>query len=576
MPAPKMILRNHDRVVFLGDSITEAQLYTNYVESYLSGRFPELNLSFFNAGWNGDTAPGGLGRLERDVLALNPTVVIICYGMNDAAYTSPNDHLLTTYTGAMKKIMARLKSHKIRAVILTSGFADEAANANLAAVRYNASGLRVLADAALDLAKRARVPAYDLLKLMTGVNLAARAANPKFGMTTDGVHPTPTGHLVMAFGVLQALRVPPRQQRVVINLRNGSIECSEGVSVCDWRLEGASLNMTMTLDRLPFFVDTPAREVLPYVPFQDTYNALNVSVRGLTAENACLRTGTIRSPLLTHEELEQGVNIFQLWALQPVQAAQRLHRFTQEKDQIYFKAWRILGLSAGNGAGYMREPHIAGMRACLQFEKARKKVALGPERCFKIALHEGAGEGQIVGPEQFISQWSLRGPFPSPFRQAHIGDEAEFTASVPVLDKRWIGYDLNTANPAAALQEVFGPICDCVAYAVCFIESPVDQTAILKLGSDDGLAAWLNGAGLLDTLTDMRPLVVDQDCAPVTLRRGRNVLLLKIAQGGGMWGFCARFQGLAAPIICERTPQGGTRARRADPAAGKAATEKNT
>ena len=36
-------------VVTLGDSITEQHLYTNFVESYLATRYPELKLTFFNA-----------------------------------------------------------------------------------------------------------------------------------------------------------------------------------------------------------------------------------------------------------------------------------------------------------------------------------------------------------------------------------------------------------------------------------------------------------------------------------------------------------------------------------------------
>ncbi|MCY2931095.1 MAG: hypothetical protein NTV86_16725 [Planctomycetota bacterium] len=61
----EFVLRPNDRIVFYGDSITEQHLYTNYVESYLATRYPELKLSFFNAGWGGDTVPGGAGREQE-------------------------------------------------------------------------------------------------------------------------------------------------------------------------------------------------------------------------------------------------------------------------------------------------------------------------------------------------------------------------------------------------------------------------------------------------------------------------------------------------------------------------------
>ena len=93
------VLRKGDRIIFLGDSITEQQLYTNYVEAYLASRYPELKLTFFNAGWGGDTAPGGCNRLDRDVLALKPDVVTICYGMNDGGYCPMKPEIRDAFVG---------------------------------------------------------------------------------------------------------------------------------------------------------------------------------------------------------------------------------------------------------------------------------------------------------------------------------------------------------------------------------------------------------------------------------------------------------------------------------------------
>ena len=47
-------LKDGDRVVFYGDSITDQRLYTTFVETYAVTRFPRLNLSFVHSGWGGD------------------------------------------------------------------------------------------------------------------------------------------------------------------------------------------------------------------------------------------------------------------------------------------------------------------------------------------------------------------------------------------------------------------------------------------------------------------------------------------------------------------------------------------
>src|SRR5437016_7875145 len=49
-------IRDGDRVVFLGDSITEQRLYTTYIEAYALTRHPEWKLTFRNVGWGGDTS----------------------------------------------------------------------------------------------------------------------------------------------------------------------------------------------------------------------------------------------------------------------------------------------------------------------------------------------------------------------------------------------------------------------------------------------------------------------------------------------------------------------------------------
>lgn len=69
-PAP-----GEDRVVFLGDSITDGWPLTDY--------FP--GKTYINRGISGQTTPQMLVRFHQDVIALHPKVVIILAGTNDIA-----------------------------------------------------------------------------------------------------------------------------------------------------------------------------------------------------------------------------------------------------------------------------------------------------------------------------------------------------------------------------------------------------------------------------------------------------------------------------------------------------------
>ncbi|MBW1870958.1 MAG: hypothetical protein JRJ19_02780, partial [Deltaproteobacteria bacterium] len=93
-PSPFPIPARNNTIVFLGDSITWQNLYTDYVENYFLRHYPEKNLRFVNLGVRGDTAAGAIRRLDRDLLPLKPDLVLIMLGMNDGGYRGKNHFLL--------------------------------------------------------------------------------------------------------------------------------------------------------------------------------------------------------------------------------------------------------------------------------------------------------------------------------------------------------------------------------------------------------------------------------------------------------------------------------------------------
>src|SRR5437764_10087991 len=108
-------LKDGDRVVFYGDSITDQRLYTTFVETYAVTRFPRLKVSFVHSGWGGDRVTGGGGgpvdvRLERDVEAYKPTVVTMMLGMNDGSYREFRDPIFKTYADGYRHIVEKLRA----------------------------------------------------------------------------------------------------------------------------------------------------------------------------------------------------------------------------------------------------------------------------------------------------------------------------------------------------------------------------------------------------------------------------------------------------------------------------------
>jgi Carbohydrate binding domain/Glycosyl hydrolase family 10 len=89
------------------------------------------------------------------------------------------------------------------------------------------------------------------------------------------------------------------------------------------------------------------------------------------------------------------------------------------------------------------------------------------------------------------------------------------------------------------LKTSFKPNKYAAAYAFCYLQAPAEIAAQLRIGSDDGCKVWLNNAMVWRKKT-WRATIEDNDIVNVKLKKGINVLLVKIIQDVGGWSFSLR------------------------------------
>ena len=66
-------------------------------------------------------------------------------------------------------------------------------------------------------------------------------------------------------------------------------------------------------------------------------------------------------------------------------------------------------------------------------------------------------------------------------------------------------------------------------YALTYVQSPDERTATLLIGGDDQVRVWFNGRPIHETTKpNDGPWALDP--VPVTLRAGRNTILVKVSQ----------------------------------------------
>ena len=97
-----------------------------------------------------------------------------------------------------------------------------------------------------------------------------------------------------------------------------------------------------------------------------------------------------------------------------------------------------------------------------------------------------------------------------------------------------------------------GDIYNHVAYGSILIDSPEEQDTLMFTGSDDAVKVWLNGEIVHENFVD-RPSYDYQDVFRITLKQGKNVLLVAVYEHYGGWsGFFGFETGIEYKILPPR------------------------
>jgi len=323
------VFKRGDRVVIYGDSITEQQMYSRYIQQYVQCRYPEMKLKFFNAGWGGDTAPGALNRLERDVLFLKPNVVTLFFGMNDGGYRSLDQGVVSNYRNNLEKLIKALLAKKVRVVVFTPGCVDYDKNAGLGNVKYNEM-LEALGVNALDLAKKYKCQSADVFHPMLKFMNAQKAIDPQFTMIPDSVHPNAAGHLVMANTMLQGLGAEPMPAIGDIDLTSGT---GNGLKL-----------VSKTVTKIVIETTKPVLAPFWFAP-ESAFAAQGSGMLNLVAPELKISglSGTYKLSIdselvgsFTADQLASGVQIGGSYS----NRGKMIHEVTFHKESTYFHMWR--------------------------------------------------------------------------------------------------------------------------------------------------------------------------------------------------------------------------------------------
>lgn len=204
-------LQKGDRVVFLGDSITQAGAgpggYVTLFREAVQKQYPDLGIEVIGAGISGNKVPNLEERLDRDVIAKKPSVVVIYIGINDVWHSqsgrgTPKD----VYEKGLKSLIERITKAGARPVLCTATVIGEKNDGSNPLDKM----LDEYCEISRGVAKETKTPLIDLRKAFLDHLKDNNKDNKDRGiLTSDTVHLNAAGNQFLAEQMLAGLSAKP-------------------------------------------------------------------------------------------------------------------------------------------------------------------------------------------------------------------------------------------------------------------------------------------------------------------------------------------------------------------------------
>ena len=220
---------NSTKVVFLGDSITEAGIYDKEVgvpsgDTLIYPKYTgfitllkkdiEDDIELIGKGVSGNKVSNLLERYKKDVLSLNPDIVFIYIGINDVwhKYSFGTGTDIIFYENGLRKIIADIKNKGARVILCTPTVIGENKGEftlvnefkDIETMEIMNGDLDAYSDVIRKLSSELNTDLLDLREIFMNYISENNPNNESSGITTyDGVHLNDLGNKLIADEMLR-------------------------------------------------------------------------------------------------------------------------------------------------------------------------------------------------------------------------------------------------------------------------------------------------------------------------------------------------------------------------------------
>ncbi len=206
---------NNDRVVFLGDSLTNNALWISAIYQYYQD-YVDPSVRMYNCGTAGGTARGAWLYRNVDLYRFDPTHVHIMFGVNDIGrgyYRTEatkeeirkREELMGTYRNSLISLVDELLSKNIIVTFCTPVPYDADALSDSENLAGCAGALLECSQITRGICNKYKLEYIDFNRDIYYIKTALRQRDGKLSVISgDRVHPTETGYMCMARIFLRA------------------------------------------------------------------------------------------------------------------------------------------------------------------------------------------------------------------------------------------------------------------------------------------------------------------------------------------------------------------------------------
>ncbi len=321
------------KIIFLGDSLTNAGEYLIYVNAFLKTRFPNTEVEVMFGGRDGETLTNMLERYDDDVLGKGATDVYILFGANDVnrgLYPNGTDeskqNAISKYTTNLETLITKLRSDGIRNItLLTPPALDEREYKGASSNKMEgiSEGMEALSESTLALGKKYGLKVVDLNDTTTKILDARKDSEEVEIIKTDRIHPNRIGHFVMAAEIIENIY---KSNGLVASVEVDTAEKvykATNANVSNLNVTDECITYTYNPKAVPMGVDSKnitesvsgngysdAEEAYPeFIDFTDKMNREIIKVTGLAEGSYNVAFDGEVIATFTAEELAKGANI---------------------------------------------------------------------------------------------------------------------------------------------------------------------------------------------------------------------------------------------------------------------------